>query len=106
MRYRILATCVYDRYHEGTQLVDRYPCLRDFGFTIEERATPTKIWVTDECGKLIWQEGPPKTRQIPYIDINSLEDLDRLRDAVKNQLIYGYGSNGELEIEIYDGYRE
>lgn len=44
----------------------------------------------------------------PVIKINSLEDLIRFRAIVKNEIIItgGITPNEDVEIEIYDDYRE
>lgn len=84
MKFRISATSIWvwdDSKEEEKELLEKYPCLKDFGF--------------DNC----------------HIMLDSLEDLERLRAAVHNdckdadELII-CGSPEDPGIEIYDTYRE
>lgn len=69
-------------------VIHNYPCLKDFNYetTIETRGEGTR----HEC-----------TVEIPYISINSIEELVKLQKAVHYPLIMKNNF-----IEIYDGYRE
>ena len=102
MRFRIEATCCIE--HE--ELIEEYPCLHNFGYEEETVTKSTKIWIRDECGNRMWQEGPPRTEYISYININSIEELNRLCEAVANPLVYDGSRHDCPTIEIYDGYRE
>lgn len=86
---------------ECERLLKKFPCLTDFGFGIAEKSKPTRSYIRDENGKHIWQEGPPEIQYLPYIELNTLDDLERLTKTVGESLVYSSGS-----IEIYDTYRE
>lgn len=79
MLYRICATSIWEntKNEEAKKLLSEYPCLNDFGWKLVE------------------------TDHRPYIEINSLEELQKLQAAVEHPLIFT-----EDEIEIYDDYRE
>lgn len=79
MLYRITASGTY---RDG-RLLDEYPCLKEFGW------------------KLIEHGENPFMRYTAFIEINTLEDLQKLQAAVEDPLIFT-----EDEIEIYDDYRE
>lgn len=96
MLYRITATATYS----DERLLDAYPCLKDFGWQLVECVRTLRTRIFDENGKAIYQE-IPKIHFRPYIEINSLEDLQKLQATVEQPLIFT-----EDEIEIYDGYRE
>ena len=89
MKFKISATSYIrvwslndQRKGEILYLLEKYPCLKDFGI--------------DDDG---------------YIILSSLEDLERLRAAVRNEYkgadsFVICGSPEDPEIEIYDDYRE
>ena len=56
---------------------------------------------SDQMGKKQPCEKAYKENDIWYIDINSLEELNKLIDEVKEQIIIRIDA-----IEIYDDYRE
>lgn len=102
MRFRIEAT-----YCDGhIELIEEYPCLHNFNYEVETRSKTIVSWVRDENGNRIKQERPGGVEYIPFITINSLEDLNLLCNAVANPLVYGNRFSDEPTIEIYDGYRE
>lgn len=102
MLYKICATSIYIPIGEKfDELLEAFPCIKDFGFTKLPREVPTGSWIRDENRKRIWQPGPPKIVYDPYIELNTLEDLDRFMKAVDESLIISPG-----EIEIYDTWRE
>lgn len=92
------------RWGKFEELVEHYPYLLNFGFKVVENTyhTRAKTRVFDECGKLIdqWRD-VERTTRVPYIVINSLDELLDLKEAVHESLIIG-----DTDIEIYDGYRE
>ena len=97
MKIKIISTY----YNNIEKLVEKYPCLKDFGFEVVEYEEPLKTWTWDENGKRILQIYGKKIIREPYVTIESLERLLELRFAVDEPLIIT-----EDEIEIYDGYRE
>ena len=89
-------------YWSKEEVIQHYPCLKNFGYKEVERSVPTGYWIKDENGySKLWQEGPPKIVYDPVIELNSLEELDELIKAVGTGIVVHNG-----EIEIYDGYRE
>jgi hypothetical protein len=89
------------------QLLEMYPCLKEFGFIVEDVKRTARKWIRDENGERIMQEYE-RTISLPYIFIDSLEDLIKLQKAVDNELVFGPTidcSDGYF-IEIYDGCRE
>ena len=105
MKYKIESSSYY---HSIDELLEEYPFLTEFGYTVEEKRVPDKVWIRDENGRKIWQE-TMCTIQVPYIFLNSLEELDRLAKATVHPLIYSNNITDyhpEPSIEIYDGYRE
>lgn len=105
MKYKIESSSYYN---SNDELLEEYPFLTEFGYIVEEKQEPYKSLIRDETGRNIWQE-TMRTVHVPYIFLNSLEDLDRLTKACKHPLIYCDSTTdfcGEPSIEIYDGYRE
>lgn len=102
MLYRICATVVWDSNKDKKceKLLCEYPCLKDFGWRLVEYVDVSYTRIQDENGELISMH-TPKIFHRPYIEINSLEELQKLQVAVQNPLIFT-----EDAIEIYDGYRE
>ena len=100
MLYRISSVIWY----KTEDLIAHYPMLRDFGLQIIEHKSPKGCWIRDENGNRIWQEMGFTVNYIPHIEINSIEELHKLRTLVKHPLVYC--DSDEPEIEIYDGYRE
>ena len=83
-------------------MLEKYPCLIEHGYKEVEREVPTGLWVRDVDGKTrIWQEGPNRIVHEPVVEINSLEELISLINAVNCELVIS-----DTDIEIYDGYRE
>ena len=102
MLYEICATSIWiSTGEEFDRLLEAFPCLKYFGFTKIPREVPTGAWIWDESHRQIWQPGPPKIVYDPYIELNSLEDLDRFMKAVDESLVIRPGA-----IEIYDTWRE
>lgn len=95
MEFEITST-----YYHISKLLDRYPCLTEFGFEIRQITSTRKIRILDENKKPMYQI-VPTTVEHAFIKIDSLERLIKLQKAVDQELIFD--SNF---IEIYDGYRE
>ena len=95
MLYRITASATQDQ-----KLLVNYPCLKDLGYKDKEVIKERRTRIIDENGKAIYQL-MPKTFYEPGIEINSLEELQKLQAAIQYPLIF----TGD-EIEIYDGSRE
>lgn len=101
MLYKIVSVDNSPRSEKHCQdLLDEYPCLANFGWKIVEYIENCYEEFLDEYGRAIYRRGP-KTCYRPYIEINTLEELQKLQAAVQNPLIFT-----EDEIEIYDNYRE
>lgn len=102
MLYRICAASIWEntKNKEAKKLLSEYPCLNNFGWKLVEYVDNQHTRIRDENGKWIYQV-IPKTDHRPYIEINSLEELQKLQAAVEHPLIFT-----EDEIEIYDDYRE
>lgn len=95
MLYKITASVTQDQ-----KLLVKYPCLEDFGYTDIAVIRERRIKILDENGKAMYQM-IPKTFYVPGIEINTLEELQKLQAAIGEPLIFT-----EDEIEIYDGFRE
>lgn len=89
------------------QLLKKYPCLNEFHFIVEDVKRTARKLIRDENGEYIMQEYE-RTISLPFIFINSLEDLVKLQKAVDEELVFGPTidySDGYF-IEIYDGCRK
>lgn len=82
-----------------------YPCLAAFGFKVIPKDHTERVYFRDECGKRRYRD-ITETKMIPVIEINTIEELEKLREAVREELIFGKDWNDISYIEIYDGYRE
>lgn len=96
MLYRITASATAS----DDRILNEYPCLKDFGWKLVEFVENRHTRILDENMRSIYQT-IPTTYYRPYIEINSLEELQKLQAAIEYPLIIY-----EDEIEIYDGYRE
>lgn len=98
MLYEISSTGVWRR---PDYLIEEYPCLKDFGFEVKEIEETYKGRIRDENGFPLYQ---PMTRivKIPYINIDTIEQLHKLMEAVDEPLVI----EKDGTIEIYDSYRE
>lgn len=106
MKFLITATSIWD-YTDMERLLDKFPFLNDFGFSVEEQEYTRKTKIRDENGKPITQVNT-YMRKKPYIHIQSLEELMKLTDIVGeyNSIILDNTEENGWEIEIYDDYRE
>lgn len=102
MLYKISSSAIWssDKDEESELLLSEYPCLKDFGWRLVEYVDVEYTRIRDENGEWISQH-IPTTRHRPYIEINSLEELQKLQATIEHPLIID-----EDEIEIYDDYRE
>lgn len=105
MKFYISSTCV-DSY-DFKEILEKYPCLKEFGFKTERFHKPHKKYIRDEKGKLIEfvDEKFYHNYEKAYIEINSLEDILKLKKETAAPIIISEEEDG-YEIEIYDGYRE
>lgn len=87
------------------ELIEKYSCLKDFGFIVEETKKTCSKLIPDENGELIIQDYEKAITE-SYIVLDSLEDLTKLYEAVEEDLIFSVASDGTYIIKIYDGYRE
>lgn len=90
------------------ELLEEYPCLKDYGFIIEESEEKAKRRekIRDVDGGVLWQTSEyVRTVRTPYVNIDSIEQLLKLTKDVGHCVIVD-GRNDEFSIEIYDGYRE
>lgn len=88
-------------------LIRMYPCLKDFGFGIEQKLTPYSTRIRDERGRYISQVDY-KIKEYGYVIIDAIEKLMELQKAVDHDLIIGgYDDEyGGPSITIYDDYIE
>lgn len=89
-------------------LVERYPCLNDFGYAVEAEERHRNVPIKDDNGARIYQV-VSDTVFIPHIFLDNLDDLERLSRACDCPLIYcdeSIDHRGRPSIEIYDDYRE
>lgn len=88
MKYKIESV---ELFLEQDKVLEKYPQLADFNVTIEreEKQLRNQFLI----------------KHIPYIEINDIEDLNRLVEALKCDVIVT-GDNGEIKLMIYDGYIE
>lgn len=102
MLYRIFSSTIWcsDKDNEVVKILSEYPCLKDFGMRLVEYEEQTFVRIRDENGNYISQPVTKAFHRI-YIELNTLEDLQKLQAAIDQPLIF-FGD----EIEIYDGYRE
>lgn len=91
--------------HDSDTLIEKYPCLNEFGFIVEETERTCRIPIRDENHEWIMSERVRVFRE-PHIVLESLEDLAKLYEAVGVELIFRVDGDGTYVIEIYDGYRE
>jgi hypothetical protein len=103
MTYKIEATSIWcaNRKDECERILKRFPCLENFGFRIEEKTIPTSFRIKDENGESIWQECGTKTIYEPYVELDTLDELNELMFELNELLVLSPGI-----IEIYDTYRE
>lgn len=101
MRFKIESSSYFDTNEE---LLEEYPCLKDFGFEIEKKVYIKTTKIRDDEGNILEQEYE-KPIFTPYIYIYGLEELRQLRNSTKHCLIIDWNDD-EASIEIYDGYRE
>lgn len=96
-------------YDDVDKMLQKYPELRRFGFSIKEVTFCVKTWTRDENGKSIRQT-EERSKLAAFIFLDSLEQLTELVKLVGEEIVispvdtHRYGV--EYEIEIYDGYRE
>ena len=87
-------------------ILERYPVLADFNYEEKNELIETYSVIRDENSERIKQYYS-YNKKTPYIEIDSFEDLIKLSDSVKNQLVIGRDfKSSEVVVEIYDGYRE
>ena len=75
------------------EVLERYPELEEFGYGEET------IWERDFHNREV-------VKKKPYITVESLDDLVKLRRLIKKPLIFDQYDDDSYYIEIYDGYRE
>lgn len=86
------------------RIIERYPCLYDFGFDIRGVTRNRKERTLDENGNIIFNERYD-IKRFGIIIVNDLEQLMALQKRVGYEIIVDV-EQGEPWIEIYDGYRE
>lgn len=102
MLYKIYSSTIWcsDKNKEVETILREYPCLKDFGWRLVEYIGNRHTRILNENQEWIFQI-TPVTLHRPYIEINTLEEFQKLQAAIDQPLIF-YGD----EIEIYDGHRE
>jgi hypothetical protein len=103
MLFKIEATSIYcyNKKDECEKILKQYPCLNNFGFRIEEKTEPKRHMIRDENNEHILQEDGTKTIYEPYVELDSLDELNELMFELNECLVLTPGI-----IEIYDTYRE
>lgn len=101
MRFEIESSCYYDT---NDELLEEYPCLKDYGFEVEKKVYVKTTKIRDDEGNILEQEYE-KPVYTPYIYIYGLEELKNLTKSVHAPLIVSWVDDHGT-IEIYDGYRE
>lgn len=86
------------------QIINRHPCLYDFGFDIHGVTRNRKERILDENGNIILNERY-EIKRLGIVIINNLEQLLALQKRVGYEIIVDV-ERDEPWIEIYDGYRE
>lgn len=99
MKFQIASV---DVWKNAQKLIEKYPCLSDYTFEVEETSFSSVSRIHDENGRLIYQPFTQVVRT-PYIHVDTIEDLVKLAYSVDNPLII---HNNTGVIEIYDDYRE
>lgn len=99
MKFHLKST-VYAKYYD--KMLEVYPCLKDFGFDVEEKIYQKVSRVKDIHGEYITQENYVGVLE-PFVVINTLEELLELIRLLDEEVIV---NDDPATIEIYDGYRE
>ena len=87
------------------KLLEKYPCLSNYKFEVEETGEPARARIHDENGMPYWQEFTRITRTA-YIHVDTVEELVQLANETNNELVNGLIIGKDGSIEIYDTYRE
>lgn len=104
MKFYICATSIWGNDPDG--VLERYPCLKDFGWEIIERTTVKNMRIKDENGDMIYfNDGSFNTIREGFINIHSLEELKALGKACRVPLIVDNDGVRDF-IEIYNDWRE
>ena len=104
MEFKIEATSTWD----AEPILQRYPCLSNYSFRIEETKIPKAIKFRDETNNLLTQE-MMITKKTPYVSITTIDELMQFIKDVKYPVIVGdvdIYDNPIPTIEIYDSWRE
>lgn len=99
---------VYSAYRamsEPDKLIHDYTCLGNYNFGTEDIREPIKTRIRDERGRFMTQVTGYRTKKLGYINIETLDQLMGLREAVGTPLIIDNCDHGP-EIMIYDSYIE
>lgn len=99
MKYKIYTT---GNWWDEDELLEDYPCLKNYGFEVGTESYERKRKIKDEAGVYI-EQVDTVTRTAFYITINSLEELTRLCEELDEPIIIDCEGTA---IEIYDSYRE
>lgn len=95
-------------WYKPEELLEHYPCLKDYSFRTEEIQVPRTVKFRDENGNLMTQE-MTATRKIPYVHITSLANLMKFMKDVGYPVIVSNTDSYDSPIhtiEIYDDWRE
>lgn len=90
-------------------LIRSYPCLADFGFDIHKRTDSASVRVKTADGNERRIEFSSSAVYTPYVELNTMEDLARLKKAVKRSLWFStefvsFRDEFGGIIRIMDGY--
>ena len=95
-------------WYKPEEILEQYPCLKDYSFRTEEIRVPKTIKLRDENGNIMTQE-TTITRITPYVHITSLANLMKFMKDVTYPVIISDTDSYDSPIptiEIYDGWRE
>lgn len=81
MKYKLTAS-----YTRSSEFLREFPCLRDFSYSVETDTVPELRRVRDLTGTLDFYETYSRTIYSHYIEINTLEELQKLQAAIEYPL--------------------
>lgn len=94
MKYQITSV----NWGNSKGLIEHYPCLTNFGFEIDHKIVPKDVYIRDENGDRIKYEEGERVETTCYVNINDLEELQKLSKAVKNPLVMSEDKEPVIEI--------
>lgn len=104
MKFEIQSVYNWD---DPVEILEKYPCLKDYEFEVVEPLKKRYIRIKDENGNPIKQVDFYKIKRM-LITVDSLEQLTKLVNEINQPIIISKLNEkyASFNIEIYDGYRE